>query len=496
MLKRFKMPSSYTTLLILMLLVAVFTWIVPAGQYEVDATGNVIAGTYHAVASHPQGLWNMMLAPVYGMLGKDGTGGAIDVALFILIIGGFLGIVNKTGAIDAGIASLVHTYRGRERNLIPLLMIIFAIGGTSFGMAEETMAFYPIIIPVMLLAGFDTMTAVSVVLLGAGMGVLGSTVNPFATGVALQVANIGVAEGMSWRLLGLGLSLAWAIWYVLRYSKKVQHSPAQSLTYDTAVQDHEHFVLQPNHQGMTARQKWVLVFFIMTFVKMIVALVPWSQINAQWTWFETMNTVLTQWPVLGAFLGQDMLPLGQWYFHEITALFLVASLLIGWVYGLSEQQMIEGFLFGAKDLLGVAFIVGLARGVQVVMNDGAMTATLLHWGEQGLRSVPPALFGGLVFVFYVLMSFLIPSSSGLASASMAIMAPLATLVGVKSHVVVTAFQSASGLVNIVTPTSAVVMGALAIARIPYAKWLRFVGGLWVGLFVVHAVLAGLAAVVS
>jgi uncharacterized ion transporter superfamily protein YfcC len=191
------MPSAFTILFIIIVIIAILTWIIPAGKYSTDKAGNIISGTYRAVASKPQGIWDVFMAPVIGMVGDEKTEGAISVSLFILVIGGFLGVVNKTDALNKGISSIVHRYKGREKQLIPILMILFAIGGSTYGMGEETIAFYPLLIPVMMGVGFDSLVAVAIALVGTQVGCLASTVNPFATGVASQTLNISPGDGFT-----------------------------------------------------------------------------------------------------------------------------------------------------------------------------------------------------------------------------------------------------------------------------------------------------------
>ena len=230
----FALPSAYTILFILILLTAAATYIVPAGTYEYNADGEPVPGTYHQIEHDPQKiLLDSIKAPINGLYGiEDETGnisfwnygelfGAIDVALFIIIIGGFLGVTMKTGAINAGIARVVNSMAGREKLMIPILMIIFALGGTTYGMAEETLAFYPLIIPVMIAAGYDALVGASVLLLGAGIGVLGSTINPFATGIASGFAGVSIAEGIVLRLFVLIVGLIIGIVFVMRYAEKV-----------------------------------------------------------------------------------------------------------------------------------------------------------------------------------------------------------------------------------------------------------------------------------
>ncbi len=467
--KKFSMPSAYTILFAIIVVVAILTWIVPAGQYdmtELNGKEVPVPGTYQQVENTPQGIFDIITSPAKGFAD------AVDVALFILIIGGFLGVVMKTGAIDAGIAEVTNRLKGKEKMMIPVLMILFGIGGTSYGMAEETIAFYPLLIPVFVAAGYDTITAVAVILLGAGVGVLGSTVNPFATGIASGFAGVSLGQGIVLRLLILVVGMAAAIFYVMRYAEKVRKDPTKSLTYATREADIKHFGNQQEgttFPELTGKRKLILGLFALTFVIMIYGVIP----------FEDM--------------GITAIPTLWWWFTELASLFLIMSIVIGLVAGLNEKELIGGFVDGARDLLGVALIVGLSRGITVVMNAGNMTATVLNLGEQTLASTGSIAFTILTYIFYIPMSFLIPSTSGLATLSMPIMAPLGDFAGVTRDVVITAYQSASGIMNLVTPTSAVVMGGLAIGRVPYEKWLKFVGKFLVIMFIITAIALSIGA---
>ncbi|WP_188205161.1 YfcC family protein [Desemzia incerta] len=494
--KRFNMPSSYTVLFLIILVIAILTWFVPAGEYQVDEAGNILSGSYQVTEQNPQGLWDVFMAPVKGMIGTETTPGAIEVSLFIIVVGGFLGVVNRTGALDTGIAQVVKNYKGKEKLLIPILMFIFALGGTTYGMAEETMAFYPLIIPVMVAVGFDTLVAISVVLLGSGVGVLGSTVNPFATGVASQALGISPGEGILWRLIFFFSMYAIATIFVYRYAVKVQKDPSQSLVYKDYKENQKKFAVADIKEVMSTKQKVVMVLFGLAFFIMILGLVPWSTLNENWTFFETMNQWLMDLPIIGTLLGQQLVPLGSWYFMEITMLFFLMAVIIGVYYRIPEGEIVSTFIEGARDLLGVALVVALARGIQVVMNEGMITATILHIGEQNLSNLSPVLFSILTYVFYIPMSFLIPSTSGLAAATMGIMGPLGGFADVPEHVVITAYQAASGIINLVTPTSGVVMGALAIAGIELTTWWKFTAKLIGIIFIVSCIILGIAAVLG
>jgi uncharacterized ion transporter superfamily protein YfcC len=436
---RFRMPTAYTILFILILAVALATWLIPAGTYDY-AGGVPAAGTYHAAAAHPAGLGAVLRASFSGFYD------AVDVCVFILMVGGFLGVVMKTGAVDAGVSAVIRSLHGREKWLIPILMLLFGLGGTTYGMWEETMAFYPLLIPVFLAAGYDAVVGISVVLLGAGAGVLCSTVNPFATGIASGFAGVSLGQGIALRVCMWLAFEAAAIGYVMRYAQRVRRAPEESVV----GVGHERF-----HAGgqaappLTPRRKWILGLFALTFLIMIYGVIP----------FDEMGLPL---PTLG------------WWFPELSALFLVGGVVIGAVDRMGEEAVAEAYVSGCADLLGVAFIIGISRGITVVMNDAGITDTILHWGEGALSGTGGVGFTVLTYLLYLPLSVLIPSSSGLATLSVPILAPLGKFSGVDGALVVTAFQSASGLINLVTPTAAVVMGALALGHVGYDRWLRYV----------------------
>ncbi len=454
---KIKFPTAYSILAILIIVLAVLTWIIPAGSYEYLADGEPIAGTYHAVAQNAQGVGAVFLAPLKGLYD------AIEVAVFILMVGGFLGIVMETGAINAGINTIVQKLKGREKLLIPILMFIFALGGTTFGMAEETIAFYPLVLPIVIAAGYDALVGVSIIMVGAGVGVLASTVNPFATGIASGFAGVSLGEGIILRVIMLIVLLPIAVWYVMRYAEKVRADPQKSYVADMYESNREHFIGEEYNTALNGKQKIALSLFGLTFLVMIYGVIP----------FDDLGVPL---PVLG------------WWFPELSALFLIAGIIIGIFYRLKEEKLVDSFLFGAKDLLGVAFIIGISRGITVIMNDGMITDTILYWGESALAGSGKSVFLALMYWIFLPLSILIPSTSGLATLAMPILAPLADFAGVGRDLVITAFQSASGLINLLTPTSAVVMGGLAIGRVGYNRWLKFVWKLALILFAVSLAL--------
>ncbi|MGJ8605492.1 MAG: YfcC family protein [Marivita sp.] len=454
--KRLSFPSAYTILFALIVIIAALTWVIPAGQFErvaSEALGKElpVAGTYALTDANPQGFFDVILAPIAGFYDPGSyTANAIDVALFVLMIGGFIGVVTATGAIDAGIKRAMTRLKGREKWMIPILMGLFAIGGTTEGMAEETLAFYVLLTPVMIAAGYDSMTAVAVILLGAGIGVLGSTVNAFSTVIASDAAGVPFTDGLMLRFVILGITFAATVAYVMRYAARVKADPSKSFVYDLKAANEAHFgTAEAVTTDFTGLHKIVLLLFGATFAVMI-------------------------WGV----------SLGGWWMAEMSGLFLFAGIAIGLIGRLGEKGVVEAFVGGARDLLGVALIIGLARGIVVIMDAGHMTDTILHWAEGTVAGLNDVVFINVMYWIQVVMAFFVPSTSGLAVLSMPILAPVGDFAGVERRLIVTAFQSATGVVNLVTPTSAVVMGGLAIARVPYERWLRFVWPVLLGLTVI------------
>ena len=445
--KPFSFPTAFTILFALILYVAALTWIIPAGEFDRVMNEELgeetpVPGTYQEVESNPQRLLlSVVMAPIAGMYDPvEGGARAIDVALFVLVIGGFLAVVTKTGAIDAGIGRTMTALKGREIWMIPILMALFAAGGSSYGMAEESLAFYALIIPVMIAAGYDSLTAVAIIMLGAGIGTLGSTVNPFATVIASDAAQIDFMQGIGSRVAILVLGWLACVIYVMRYAARVKADPARSIVADLRQDNEKHFLKGKGATTveLTPARGIILTIFAITFAIMI-------------------------WGVSSA----------GWWMGEMSALFLGSAILIGLIARMSEKELTGTFVDGAKDLLGVALIIGVARGIVVVMDDGKITDTILFWATQAVGDLSTIVFVNVLFWIEVLLSFFVPSSSGLAVLSMPIMAPLAEFAGAGREVAVTAYQSANGLVNLINPTFAVVMGGLAIGRVGYDRWLKF-----------------------
>jgi uncharacterized ion transporter superfamily protein YfcC len=303
----------------------------------------------------------------------------------------------------------------------------------------------------MIAAGYDALTGAAIVLLGCGIGTLGSTINPFATGIASGFADIPISDGLIGRLVILIVGLGIGIFFVMRYAERVKRDPTRSLVFDMKADNEARFRASGDGVAatMSGQQKVVLAVFGLAFLVMMFGVIPWEDLGVP-------------------------LPTLWWWFPEMTASFLLFAIAIGLIGRMKEGELTEAFVDGARDLLGVALIIGIARGITVIMNNGEITDTVLHWAELALGDVGKAAFSVVMYVLFLPLSFLIPSSSGLATVSMPIMAPLAGFVDVPERLVVTAYQSANGLMNLFIPTSAVVMGGLAIARVPYGRYLRWV----------------------
>lgn len=466
---RLKFPSAYTILFCLIAIVALLTWIVPAGQYNRVMNEEIgkevpVTGTYHAVESNPQGIVDVFLAPIDGFYDHNSyEAAAIDVSLFILVIGGFLGLVTQTGAIDAGIERVTARLQGKEELMIPILMALFAAGGTIYGMAEESLPFYTLLVPVMMAARFDPVVAAATVLLGAGIGTLGSTINPFATVIAANAAGIPFTDGIALRIAILVVGWLICVAYVMRYAKRVRADQSQSIVFDKYEENKAHFLAGQSDEQLvfTTQRKIILSIFALSFGVMIYGV-----------------------------------SVEGWWMAQISAMFLAASILIGVIARMSEEAFTSTFIDGARDLLGVALIIGIARGIVVIMDRGMITDTILNSAEHIVAGLSSVVFINVMFWLELLLSFLVPSTSGLAVLTMPIMAPLADFAGVGRDLVITAYQSASGVVNMMTPTSAVVMGGLAIARVPYVRWVKWVMPLLVVLTVVIMIFLSIGALVA
>ncbi|MCC2273899.1 YfcC family protein [Streptomyces sp. ET3-23] len=462
-----RFPSAYTVLAAVTVAVWGLTFVIPPGRYDTE-DGAPVPGTYHSVEL-TQGfgsrLKDLFLSPVNGLYGvtdahsgltaPGGNGqfaGAAGVFLFVLAVGAFITVTLRTGALTSGVARLAARLRRHRTLLLVVLLTLFSLGGTTYGMAEETLGFYGLMIPLMLKLGYDRMVGATVIMVGAGVGTLASTVNPFATGVASDSAGIGTGDGIVLRLLMWAVLTAVAAVYLVRYADRVFADPSRSLIAPTP-EDEELKSAGGTAGPLPARQRLVLAVFGATFLFMIFAVIPWADLH------------VTFLPTLG------------WYFPELAALFIVAAVAVGLIAGLGEKGTANAIVAGAGDFIGAALIIMLARGVTVIMNNASVTDSILNGLHSVVAGTSSGFFAVLMFLVNMPLAFLVPSSSGHAALAMPILAPLADFAGVSRSLVVTAYQSASGWVNLVTPTSAVVMGGLALSKVRYDRYLRFVAPL-------------------
>lgn len=484
--KKRSMPSSFTILLALLAIVAVVTVIVSG-----TSGGAVTAAR----------LSDFCTAPVKGFAD------ALPVCLFVMILGGFLGMMTETGALDNGIAVLVQKLKGNEIMLIPVLMLIFSLGGTTYGMCEETVPFYALLAATMMAAGFDPMVGAATVLLGAGCGCLGSTVNPFAVGAAVDaLTGVGIEVNQS-IIIGLGAVLwivttAMSIFFVMSYAMKVKADKGSTILSMQELKDAEEAhgkAASEVHKEvkLTGRQKGVLIAFAFTFVVMIVGFIPLADLNegvanffdAGAVYDADGNAIVQGWSAL--ITG---LPIGQWYFDEASTWFFLMAVLIGIIGGLSEKQIVNTFITGAADMMSVVLVIALARGISVLMASTGLDVYVLDAAANALAGLSGVIFAPMSFLVYFGLSFLIPSTSGMATVSMPIMGPLAVKLGFSPEVMVMIFSAAIGVVNLFTPTSGAIMGGLALAKIEWTTWLKFALKLIVALSVVCAIILTVACV--
>ena len=484
--KKRGMPSSFTILLALLAIVAVVTVIVSG------TTGGAVTAAR---------LSDFCTAPIKGFAD------ALPVCLFVMILGGFLGMMTETGALDNGIAVLVQKLKGNEIMLIPVLMLIFSLGGTTYGMCEETVPFYALLAATMMAAGFDPMVGAATVLLGAGCGCLGSTVNPFAVGAAVDaLTGVDIAVNQS-IIIGLGAVLwlvttVMSIVFVMNYAKKVKADKGSTILSMQELKDAEEAhgkAASEVHKEvkLTGRQKGVLIAFAFTFVVMIVGFIPLADLNegvanffdAGAVYDADGNAVVQGWSAL--ITG---LPIGQWYFDEASTWFFLMAILIGIIGGLSEKQIVNTFITGAADMMSVVLVIALARGISVLMASTGLDVYVLDAAANALAGLSGVIFAPMSFLVYFGLSFLIPSTSGMATVSMPIMGPLAVKLGFSPEVMVMIFSAAIGVVNLFTPTSGAIMGGLALAKIEWTTWLKFALKLIVALSVVCAIILTVACV--
>lgn len=489
--KKINFPTAQTILLLITAITVILTWLIPSGKYEtlsynkeqnnfslitkaqtstLEASqlvldslnikiplekftkGDIwkpinVPNTFHYIDNEPQGITAFLKAPIKGIIQ------AADIIFFVLVLGGMIGIMNFSGTFDAGVTSLAQLLIGKEYLLIIIITLLIALGGTTFGLAEETIAFYPILIPVFLRARYDAMVALASVYLGSSIGTMISTVNPFSTIIASNVAGINWTTGLTFRIIALFIGTLVCILYILWYGKKVQKDPSKSILFEQKEEIEQlYFSKRTATTTLSNAQKIALFLFLMCFIIMIYGV---SQL--------------------------------EWWFEEMTAVFLAGSVLIGLILKIKEKQFVSEFIKGASDLLGVALIIGIARGVSIIMDEGMIIDTVLHFASSLTEGMYKGVFATMMMFIYAGLSFFIPSSSGMAVLTMPIFAPLADNVGIGREIIVNAYQFGQGLFAFINPTG-LILASLAIVNVSFDKWLRFVMPL-IGILLVLVIFA-------
>lgn len=463
----FHFPHSYALMFLLLVVAAVLTWIIPSGEFKTktvnvggDSRTVVIPGTFHEIAKagHGQGLWEVLKAP------SDGIAAAVDVIAFVLILGGAFGIILKTGAIDRGLRALADFLGSKGVLVIPLMMILVSIGGSTYGMSEELIPLFIIFISFMLTLGFDSITAILTLFLASQVGYIASTINPFNVLIAQGIGQIHGNPLLWLRLIYWFIFTAIAIAFTMHYALKVRKNPESSVSYHTDLQLRVKLSGVDKANGeeakFTGRDKAVIAVFIIGLGVMVYGI-----------------------------LAQG------WYMTEIAALFLAVGLIIGIIARFSVNEMCESFVSGCGDFVYAAVIIGLARGILVLLENGAIIDTILNSLAQALGGLPKALFTTILLAVQSLITLFVPSSSGSAALTMPVMGPLADLVHINRDVIVLSNQFGNGLMNIINPTGGVLLAGLSVAGVSFGKWLKVGTKIFAILFVVAAVLLWVATLV-
>lgn len=441
--KKFTVPHVYILLLLMILIFSLLSYIVPAGTYDMmtivdnPETGHerevVNPDSFSYVESTPVTLLQFLTAVPRGLQETA------QIIFFIFIVGGAMAVVNETKAIEAGMGRLIKNLKSKSWIIIPVAMFFFSICGSVFGMAEETLPFIPIFVGLMIAAGYDSITGTAVVFCGAGAGFAGAFINPFTIQVAQGIAQVEILSGMGFRIVMYICMLILTVAFVLRYASKVKKDPTLSLMHEDDIKREDVVDLEalPEFDG---RRKAILIVFVIAIIFLVYAVVTWG-----------------------------------WYMDEIAALFFVMS----WIVALIDKNLgfnsyAETLGKGMADVAGGALVVGFARGILVVMTDGNILHTILHSCAGFLEKLPSMVSAVGMYIFQCLLNFIVPSGSGQAAVSMPIMAPLSDLVGVTRQTACIAFQLGDGISNIFTPTSGYFMAGLALAKIPWAKWAKWI----------------------
>ncbi len=514
---KFEFPSAVTTLVIVSILVWLAALVIPAGQYARDADGSPIPGTYQRIESpltSGERVEQLILAPVNGIYGllspvrgfvdTETVGrlfGQIGVIVFIMSIGAFISISFATHSLEVAVAALAYRLRRRGWLLITSVMLLFSLLGSTMGFSVETLGFYALFLPLMAALGYDRLVTAAMIMIGATIGVMGSTVNPFSIGVAAGEAGVGIGDGIVPRVALWALLTAMAVGWVLRYAARVRADPSASLVgfdpaapADESATDHAVDDLTANpanaNQRLTGTQKWVLAITAGAFGLMIFAVIPWSSILNSTT--GPADCCITHDIAADVPYWFEL----NWWFPQLAMLFLIASVLVGVVAKMKEKEIVRLIAAGAADMMGPAMVMLLAGGVSVIMTNTQTLDTILHAMEQLITGASAGAFAIVTLLANIPLAFLIPSSSGHAALAMPMLSPLADFAGVSRPTAITAWVLGHGLALLASPTNVVVVGGLAIAKVGYDQYLRFVWPLLAGLLVVAAAAVAMAATLA
>lgn len=436
MLKKF--PDTILIILGILLAFIILTWIVPAGEFArtlIDGRTVIEPGTYTRVEPSPQGVGAFFTAPIRGFVE------AAQIIGFVFLVGGAFSIVTFTGAVDAGLQRIIHFSRRHpsyKRWILPLVITLFSLGGSTFGMSEETLVFVLITIPLALALGYDSIVGVAIAFVGAGLGFAGAFINPFTIGVAQGIAELPPASGMGYRLIVWAVITLVGIWYVMRYARKVELNKEASPVYEIDQTRDLSAFGSGEELPLNLPRKLVLFALLAALIVLVIGVSNW-----------------------------------HWYIDEIAGLFIALGIASALIMRLSGDDAIQAFVNGAKDMMTAALVIGLARGLIVVAEDGKIIDTILNGIAGGTDGLPAYLNVQIMFFFQSFLNFFVPSGSGQAALTMPIMAPLSDLLGISRQTAVLAYQFGDGLSNMIIPTSGILMGILAIAKIPYNVWLKW-----------------------
>ncbi len=437
-----KTKFSLNTLVMIyaiVVVVAVLTWLIPGGEYQREMKEGrtlVIPGSFQYTQSEPQGLGAVLMAPIKGFIQ------AAQIIAFLLIIGGVFSTMQRTGAITAAVKKMAIVFSNRQqlqKYFIPVTMFIFSLGGTLFGMCEETMPFIPIFIPLAISLGYDSLVGTAIPFLGAAAGFAGAVFNPFTVGIAQGIAELPLYSGMSYRLLVWVLSTFFMIYFVMRYAAKIKANPTLSPVYEIDQQrKHDLHLNTANQEAFSLRHKLVLSAFVLAIILLIYGVLKF-----------------------------------EWYINEIAALFLGLGIVSGLLGRLSVTELTESFKNGAKDMIGVAFIIACARAILVVASDGQIMDVMLYNLSSVISHFNPIISAQAMFVTQGIINFFVHSGSGQAALTMPVMAPLADVIGISRQTAVLAFVFGEGWINPILPTSGVTMGVLGLAGLSWDKWAKW-----------------------